>query len=107
MSLFQQQYHVNCVMGETKQEKDVPKIDDDGFVRREAHMWQSEKSVRHTASSGFRGHKLTAPFVNAYASVLVFLFHLTSVESLISIGLSVYLTICKVSVQPASVFGIF
>jgi len=81
-------------MGETKkEEEEVPVHIDDGFVRREAHMWKSEKSARQTASSGLRGNKLTAPFVNAYASVLVFLFHLTSVEALVSIGLSVYLTI--------------
>ncbi|CAJ1962366.1 unnamed protein product [Cylindrotheca closterium] len=80
-------------MGETKTKDGVPKNGDRGFIRGNADMWESEKLVRKRARTGLRGNKLTAPFVNMYAAVLVFISLLTSVESLVSIGLSVYLTI--------------
>ena len=69
--------------------------DDDLPRMREAHIWKSERIARQIASSGLRGHGFTSPFVDAYAAVLVFIFHLISVASLVSIGLSVYLTIRK------------
>jgi hypothetical protein len=90
-------------MGGTKKEGDC------GFIRRNADIWESEKLVRQRARTGLRGNKLTAPFVNMYAGVLVFVSLLTSVESFVSIGLSVYLTICKISLDTtlASVFSHF
>ena len=86
-------------MSETKQEE-VAQTEDDGFVRNDAQVWKSEKTVRQIAKSGLRGNGFTAPFVNAYAALLVFIFHLISIESLVSIGLSVYLTICKFLPSP-------
>ena len=77
-------------------EQDAHKNENEGFVRREAHLSNREKTVRKTASSGLRANGLTAPFVNAYASLLVFVFHLISIESLVAIGLSVFTAICKI-----------
>ena len=48
--------------------------ENEGFVRREAYLVEREKSVRQTASKGLRANRFTAPFVNAYAALLVFLF---------------------------------
>ena len=41
------------------------------------------------------GNPIVAVFINGYSSLLIFLFHLISLESILSIALSVALTICK------------
>ena len=82
-------------MCNTAKAENVSHRENEGFVRREAYLVEREKSVRQTASKGLRANRFTAPFVNAYAALLVFLLHLISVEALLSIGLSVFAAICK------------
>ena len=82
-------------MVKSTKKEDFPNYEDEAFVRREDDMNKLEKAVRQTASSGFRGNRFTAPFVNSYAASLVLVFHLISIESLVSIGMSVFLAICK------------
>ena len=59
-------------------------------------LWERQSQLLDAvvATSWVRGNRGVAFFVNFYASILVFAFHLLSLESLVSIALSVGVTIC-------------
>jgi hypothetical protein len=59
------------------------------------HMWESEKSVRADVANGWNTNRFIAVLVDWYSSILVFAYYLISVESLVAIGLSAYLTVCE------------
>jgi hypothetical protein len=58
-------------------------------------LWGEELAVRKSVADGFSGGILSSFFVNGYSAVLIFAFHLISLESLLSIALSVSMTICE------------
>ena len=66
-------------------------------------LWERQSQLHDAvvATSWVRGNRVVAFFVNFYASILVFAFHLLSLESLVSIALSVGVTICT-SVPPCA-----
>jgi hypothetical protein len=55
----------------------------------------AEVALRKSIMNGFSGSVVSAFFVNGYSAVLIFIFHLISLESLLSIALSVTMTICE------------
>lgn len=60
-------------------------------------LWgEDERMVRKTVAKGFSGNIFSSFFVNGYSAVLIFTFYLISLESLLSIALSVSMTICKI-----------
>ena len=61
------------------------------------HVYLEEEiKLRKSIHQGwFSGNIVSLLFVNGYSALLVFIFHLISLESLLSIALSVGLTICK------------
>jgi hypothetical protein len=58
-------------------------------------LWEEELVVRESVANGFSGNILSSFIVNGYSAVLIFAFHLISLESLLSIALSVSMTICE------------
>ena len=66
-------------------------------------LWERQSQLLDAvvATSWVRGNRGVAFFVNFYASILVFAFHLLSLESLVSIAFSVGVTICT-SVPPCT-----
>jgi hypothetical protein len=68
----------------------------DGTSKIDANrMWESEKSVRANVANGWGSYRFIAVLVDWYSSILVFMYYLISIESIIAIGLSVYLTLCE------------
>jgi hypothetical protein len=68
----------------------------DGMSKNDANrMWESEKSVRANVANGWGNNRFIAVLVDWYSSILVFMYYLISIETMIAIGLSVYLTICE------------
>ena len=58
-------------------------------------LFENEKSLRKRVTDGYRGNRFISSITNGYSAILVFVLYLISFESLLSIGLSVYFTICK------------
>ena len=58
-------------------------------------LFENEKSLRKRVTDGYRGNRFISSITNGYSAILVFALYLISFESLLSIGLSVYFTICK------------
>lgn len=58
-------------------------------------LFENEKSLRKRVNDGYRGNRFLSSITNGYSAILVFALYLISFESLLSIGLSVYFTICK------------
>jgi hypothetical protein len=85
--------------GELKQnimdEQGMEAAKDQGNDNGQNLLFEEELAVRKAVSNGFSGNLLSSFVVNGYASVLIFVFHLISLESLLSIALSVSMTICK------------
>ena len=60
-------------------------------------LWEQEVALRKSVSKGVSGNLLSSFLVNGYSAILIFVFHLISLESLLSIALSVSMTICEYS----------
>lgn len=58
-------------------------------------LLEEEMIVRTAVDNGPSGNFLWSVPMNGYSALLIFLFHLISLESILSIGLSVGMTVCK------------
>ena len=59
-------------------------------------LWEQECQIRQkVARSPVSGNFVGAFFVNTYSAIYIFVVYLISLESLLSIGLSVGMTVCK------------
>ena len=70
-------------------------------TREDILLWEKELEVREqVASSPFSGNFVGAFCVNTYAAMHILVVYLISLESLLSIALSVGLTVCKFNTKP-------
>jgi hypothetical protein len=58
-------------------------------------LWEEELAVRKAVEHGWSGNVFGSALVNGYSAMLIFALYLLSVESLLSIGLSVGMTVCE------------
>lgn len=75
-------------------ETEITKQNKSSFERKQL-LENEESALRKKVASGCRGNRFIFAITNGYSAVMVFVFYLISLESLLSIGLSAYLTICK------------
>ena len=60
-----------------------------------ATLLEEEMAVRSEIENGPSQNLFCSVSINGYSAILIFIFHLISIESILSIGLSVGMTICK------------
>jgi hypothetical protein len=69
---------------------------DDNNNNKDVLLWEQERLIRRqVVESRISGNFLGAFFVNTYSSMHIFVVYLISLESLLSIALSVIMTVCE------------
>lgn len=87
---------VDVVATTNKAEDGEMGVEIDAEKSAEILLWEEEVAVRkQVADSPVTGNFMGAFCVNTYAAIHIFVVYLISLESLLSIGLSVGMTVCK------------
>lgn len=73
----------------------LSRSDNNGDTTDARRLWKEELAVRQEVATGATSNPVAAFFVHFYSSLHIFVVHLISLESILSISLSVGMTICK------------
>ena len=79
-----------------EENKNVTYSSDNNNNNKDVLLWEQERLIRRqVVESRISGNFLGAFFANTYSSMHIFVVYLISLESLLSIALSVIMTVCE------------
>jgi len=96
------------MMTEKEGNDKLPSVEtiEEEYEKEDTLLWEEELRIRQEVSeSRISGNFLGAFFVNTYSSIHIFVVYLICLESLLSIGLSVGMTVCEYYACMVGFFG--